>query len=71
MSILPLISSYSNDFSKFLETSPRSLTVIILVVIYSVIGKLSKFSRKENNTDILLYQIYLPKSHENILKYDR
>ena len=31
---------------------------------------LSKSNKNENNTDILLYQIYLPRLHENILKYD-
>ena len=37
-----------------------------------VIGKLSsKFHKNENNIDISLYQIYLPKLHENILKYLR
>ena len=35
-----------------------------------VIDKLlSKLSKNENNTDISLYQIYLGKLHENILKY--
>ena len=29
----------------------------------------SKLRRNENNTDISLYQIYLPKLYENILKY--
>ena len=31
----------------------------------------SKSHKKENKTDILLYQIYLPKLHENIWKYYR
>ena len=31
----------------------------------------SKLRKKENNTDIALYPIYLPKLHENILKYYR
>ena len=31
----------------------------------------SKLRQKENNTDISLYQIYLPKLHENISKYYR
>ena len=30
---------------------------------------LSKLCKKENSTDISLYQIYLPKLYENILKY--
>ena len=35
-------------------------------------SKLSTTLRKnENNTDVLLYQIYFPKLHENILKYYR
>ena len=35
-------------------------------------GKLtSKLRKHENNSDILLYQIYLPKFHVNILKYYR
>ena len=33
-------------------------------------GKLpSKLCKNENNTDILIYQLYLPKLHENIVKY--
>ena len=32
---------------------------------------LSKIHKKENNTDISLYQIYLSKLYENILKYYR
>ena len=28
-----------------------------------------KLHKTENNTDISLYQMYLPKLHENILKY--
>ena len=36
------------------------------------IGKfLSKLCKNENNTNISLYQIYLPKLQENILKYYR
>ena len=36
------------------------------------IGKfLSKLCKTENNTNISLYPIYLPKLHENILKYYR
>ena len=31
----------------------------------------SKLWKNENNTDISLYRIYLPKLHENILKYYR
>ena len=31
----------------------------------------SKWHKNENNTDNLLYQIYLPKLNENILKYSR
>ena len=31
----------------------------------------SKICRKEKNTDISLYQIYLSKLHESILKYYR
>ena len=35
-------------------------------------GKLlSKLCENENNTDTSLYQVYLPKLHENILKYYR
>ena len=35
-------------------------------------GKLkSKLCKSENDMDILLYWIYLPKLHENILKYYR
>ena len=30
-----------------------------------------KSGKNENNTDISLGQIYLPKQHENILKYSR
>ena len=30
---------------------------------------LSKLRKNENNTDIPLYQIYLPQLHENIWKY--
>ena len=29
----------------------------------------SKLHKNKNNTDILIYLIYLPKIHENILKY--
>ena len=37
-----------------------------------MMGKLlSKLCKNENNTDISLYLIYLPKLHENILKYYR
>ena len=32
---------------------------------------LSKINKNKNNTDISLYQIYLQKLHENILKYYR
>ena len=32
---------------------------------------LCRVHKKENNTNILLYQIYLPKLPENILKYYR
>ena len=32
---------------------------------------LSKYAKIKNNTDFLLYKIYLPKLHENILKYYR
>ena len=40
--------------------------------MYGATGRLSfKWSRNENNTNILLYQIYLWKLHENILKYYR
>ena len=49
---------------------------IILVLInkwirdLAAMGKLSsKLRKKENNTDISLYQIYLLKLHENILEY--
>ena len=28
----------------------------------------SKLRKKENNTNISIYQVYLPKLHENILK---
>ena len=39
--------------------------------MYGVMGKLSfQFSKNENNTDISLYQIYLPKLPEN-MKYFR
>ena len=31
----------------------------------------SKLCRNENNIEISFYQIYLPKLHENILKYSR
>ena len=35
-------------------------------------SKLSfKLHKNKDNTEILLYQIYLPKLHENILKYCR
>ena len=35
-------------------------------------GKLSsKLCKNENYIDVPLYQIYLPKLHENILKYYR
>ena len=35
-------------------------------------GKLSsKLRKNENNTEISCYQDYLPKLHENILKYYR
>ena len=30
---------------------------------------MSKFYKNENNTDIALYQVYLPMFHENIMKY--
>ena len=30
---------------------------------------LSKFHKNENNTEASLYKLYLPKLHENILKY--
>ena len=33
--------------------------------------ELSELCKNENNTDISLYPIYLPKLHENILKYNR
>ena len=32
---------------------------------------MSKLCKNENNIDISLYQIYLPKWHENIMKYYR
>ena len=28
-----------------------------------------EYCKNENNADISIYQIYLPKLHENILKY--
>ena len=31
----------------------------------------SKLCKNENHSDISLYQVHLPKLHENILKYDR
>ena len=34
-------------------------------------SKLFKLRKNENNTDISLYLIYLPKLYENILKYYR
>ena len=45
------------------------LQLNVLNSLQGVIGKLSsKLHKNENNTDILLYQIYLPKLHKNILK---
>ena len=35
------------------------------------LSKFSKLHKNENNTDISLYLIYLPKLHKNILKYFR
>ena len=32
---------------------------------------MSELCKDESNSDISLYEIYLPKSHENILKYCR
>ena len=32
---------------------------------------LSKLRKKEHNTDTSIYQIYLPKLHESIMKYYR
>ena len=38
--------------------------------MYNAICKLlSKLHKNENNTDISLYQIYLPKLYENSFKY--
>ena len=34
-------------------------------------SKLSKKKKKENNISVLLYQLYLPRFHENLLKYCR
>ena len=34
----------------------------------NAIGKLFKLCKNENNTDISLHQIYLPKLPENLLK---
>ena len=40
------------------------------IIYRDVMGKLSsKLHKTENNTDISLNQIYLPKLYENILKY--
>ena len=44
--------------------------VCVCACLLGAMSKLSKLHKNKNNADISLYQIYLLKFHESILKYD-
>ena len=49
-----------------------NLFFVLYILQGAIMDKLpSKFYKNENNTDISLYQLYLSKLNENILKYER